>query len=259
MPDFTSKWDLKASTPVGYSYLMSENAANFLYGLTGREMGLSNITLNVAAGIVQRLTTGPYLSAGTVGDSPDGAIWSRMGQQYFDSGQLILDFMYDVKYSNLPESIAREALKVDPEDIAETEINRLYRMTADTEKARKLKDQRLNSTMAVIAAEKQAALLALYVEGQKQKVADEQRRSDKERQELDDQRRKRSEQDQQEMRERQKASDDAAAAKRREEEEARDQSRRKAEEERRRLSTQGGGGGYPNGGWSSGPSLGSNP
>ena len=90
------------------------NAGNFVYGVSGRRLGIDRHDLDVAAGLLSIATAalrgswepegGP--NAPFLGDDPLDATYSRMGQDYFDSGQEVIDFFEEP--SRLPPGRMRE-------------------------------------------------------------------------------------------------------------------------------------------------------
>lgn len=79
-----------------------EDGINFFYGIGTRVSGVSSKTADYLAG---GLSLGTYLSRSKVmpyggifsddhGDDPKGATHSRLGQEYYDSGQYMYDFFY---------------------------------------------------------------------------------------------------------------------------------------------------------------------
>ncbi|WP_181147667.1 polymorphic toxin type 44 domain-containing protein [Ensifer aridi] len=124
-----SKWDFKK--PYRKNAALSSvyaDSGNFWYGFTGRSVGFEGLTLDIAAGAVNEgtylyrkkldiLSLGyvdvqrtyaegglhgimeavmPYYAtiSTTYGDDPVDLVWSQMGQEYYTSGQYILDFLY---------------------------------------------------------------------------------------------------------------------------------------------------------------------
>jgi hypothetical protein len=125
----TSKWDFKE--PYRKNSALSSvyaDSGNFWYGMTGRAVGFDGLTLDIAGGIVNQATylyrhrldilslgyvdmAKTYMEKGlheimkaavpyyatiptAFGDDPADLVSSQMGQEYYSSGQYILDFLY---------------------------------------------------------------------------------------------------------------------------------------------------------------------
>lgn len=151
-----SKWDFKA--PYVKNAALSRvyaDSGNFWYGFTGRSIGFDGMTLDIAAGVVNEVTylhrnwhdvsSRAYIQRtyekkglhGTIeafipyyatisaafGDDPVDLIWSQMGQEYYTSGQYILDFLYP--------GIATDSIR-DPYVEASQRLKRRFGIAATT-------------------------------------------------------------------------------------------------------------------------------
>ena len=119
--DFLSSRNLKELYPPGdpRRYQL-EDAVNFLYSIEGDILGLNVDTIDYLAGLLAIGTyakRGNYLPYGGLnsidkGDDPRGAIYSKMGWEYKNSGQYIKDYFHTKKkqygFSTLMEELQYE-------------------------------------------------------------------------------------------------------------------------------------------------------